>query len=75
MYLSRWRPQGKETMDSLALRVALRELPVDIQHKIMCIVREPPPTPKKQLSARLRAHMARWANPNRPKITPRMLFT
>ena len=76
MYLSRWRPQGKKTMDPcLATRVALRELPADIQHQIMCIVREPPPAPHKKLSARLRSHMARWGDPRRPKITPRTLFT
>ena len=75
-YLSRWNPQDKRTMsDSLAVRMALRELPTEIQHKIMSIVNEPPQAPKKQLSARVRAHIERWANPNRPKITPRILFT
>ena len=72
--LSLPRPQGKK-MDSLALRVALRELPTELQHKIVMMAREPPPAPRKPMSARLRKMMERWTDPNRPKVMPRVLFT
>lgn len=74
--LSFRRPQSTRKMpDSLAVRVALRELPVDIQHKIMCIVHEPPPTPRKVvMSKRLQGFINRWKDPERSKIMPRALF-
>lgn len=55
--------------DSLVVRVALRDLPVEIQHKIMCIVNEPPPAPRKVvMSKRLQGFINRW------KVAPRVLF-
>jgi len=68
------RPQSRK-MDPLVLRVALRELPADIQHKIVMLAREPPPAPRKPVSARLRKMMERWTDPARPKVMPRVLFT
>lgn len=68
------RTPGKK-MDSLAIRMALRNLPIEIQHKIVQIAREPPPAPKKTLSVRLQRMMERWSDPSRPKIQPRVLFT
>jgi hypothetical protein len=69
------RLQSRRPMDdSLALRVALRELPTELQHKIVMMAREPPPAPKKNMSDRLKAHMKRWANPNRPNIMPRRVL-
>jgi hypothetical protein len=62
-------------MDSFALRVALRELPTELQHKIVMLAREPPPAPHKPMSVRLRKMMERWTDPDRPKIMPRVLFT
>jgi hypothetical protein len=64
------RPLGTRKMpDSLAVRFALRELPVDVQHKIMCIVHTPPPAPRKVvLSKRLQGFIDRWKDPKRPKI-------
>ena len=61
--------------DSLAVRMALRELPIDIQHAIMCIVHEPPPAPRKvAMSKRLQGFINRWEDPDRPKVMPRVLF-
>lgn len=74
MYLSRWVPQGKKMAASTALRMALRELPTEIQHKIFVLSQEPPPAPRKPMSARLRAYINRWTDPNRPKIAPRALI-
>ena len=65
----------KKMSDNLATRVALRALPNDIQHKIMCIVREPPPAPiKSAVSRRLQGFMNRWTDPSRPRIMPRVLY-
>lgn len=62
--------------DSLAVRVALRELPLDIQHEIMRTVHNPPPAPRKTImSKRLQGFVNRWKDPDRPKIMPRTLFT
>jgi len=74
--LSFRRPLSSTKMsDSLAVRVALRELPVDIQHKIMCTVHSPPPAPRKVvMSKRLQGFINRWKDPERPKIMPRALF-
>jgi len=70
------RPQSTRKMpDSLAVRVALRELPADIQHKIMCIVHEPPPAPRKVvMSKRLQGFLSRWKDPERSKNMSRILF-
>jgi len=57
--------------NSLAFRAAICELPAEIQNKIVRMVREPPPAPRKKLSDRLEAHMKRWAT--RPPV-PRALF-
>lgn len=75
MRLSRWVPNSRAMEHELLVRRALCSLPVDIQHKIVTIVTAPPPAPTKSISARLRSHMARWAHPRRPSITPRVLFT
>ncbi len=75
--LSFRRPRSTRKMptDSLAARVALRELPIDIQHKIMCIVHTPPPAPRKAvMSKRLQGFINRWKDPERPNIMPRALF-
>ena len=74
--LSFRRPRSSIKMpDSLAVRVALRELPDDIQHKIMCTVHSPPPAPRKaMMSKRLQGFVNRWKDPERPRIIPRVLF-
>lgn len=66
-------PRVKKMAVELAVCRALRELPVEIQHKIMSIVNEPPPAPKKP-SLCLQKFMKRWSDPNRPKIMPRVLY-
>ena len=68
------RPLVKKMSDSLAVRMALRELPTEIQHKIMCMVREPPPAPRKVvMSKRLQSFIDRWNDPDRPTIMPRAI--
>ena len=74
MYLSRWVPHGKTMEHEMLARRALCTLPVEIQHQIATILREPPPAPRKPMSARLRAYINRWKDPNRPKIAPLALF-
>ena len=74
MYLSRWVSHSKTMEHEMLVRRALCTLPVEIQHKIAQILKEPPPAPRKPMSARLRAYIKRWTDPNRPKIAPRALI-
>ena len=81
MYLCRQRPQVGTSRKRLLrmehemlVRRALRELPTEIQHKISQILKEPPPAPRKPMSARLRAYINRWTDPSRPKIAPRAII-
>lgn len=67
------RPVVKKMPTELAVCRALRDLPTEIQSKIMDIVNQPPPAPKKP-SVRLQSFMKRWSDPNRPKIMPRVLY-
>lgn len=55
--------------NELMVRAALADLPVEIQHKIVSHLKEPPGAPTK----RLLKFMDRWSDPNRPKIMPRTI--
>jgi len=69
--LSHARTHVKMIQNELLVRRILHDLPVDVQHHVVGLLKEPPGAPIK--SKRLQGFMKRWTDPNRPRVMPRAL--